>query len=131
MVTEIDLSELDEAVKDEVQDFLIDAASRLVNEAKRNAPVNSGRLRQSIQVLERGEDEILVGTNLEYAAPVEFGTEPHYPPIEPLKKWVRRKLGVEEDVAYAVQQKIGAEGTDAQPFMRDAIKSTRDYYANR
>jgi len=131
MVTRIDLSELDEEIKGEVKDYIINVANKLVNEAKKNAPVASGHLRQDIDIIEREDNTITVGTNLKYASFVEFGTDPHYPPIEPLKKWVRRKLGVEEDVAYAVQQKIGQEGTEPQPYMRDAIESTRRYYQNK
>lgn len=128
MVTKIDVSEIDESIQEEIKDYLIRVASDLVNNAKEEAPVSSGRLRQSIQIQEQGENEILVGTNLEYAPYIEFGTEPHYPPIEPLKKWVRRKLNVEEDVAYAVQQKIGQEGTEPNPFMDRAIERTRDRF---
>ena len=128
MVTEIDVSEVDEAIREEVKKVLIEIATTLTNNAKKEAPVNSGELRQSIQVLERGENEIIVGTQKNYAPFVEFGTEPHFPPIEPIKKWVHRKLGMGDDVAYAVQQKIGKEGTDANPFMQRAIEETRQEY---
>lgn len=33
-----------------------------------------------------------VGTPSPYAQPVEFGSKPHWPPIDPIIFWVRRKL---------------------------------------
>ena len=126
MVTEIDLSEVDSKIREEVKDLLIRIGTEITNEAKKEAPVSSGELRQSIQIHEKDSQRIILGTKKEYAAPVEYGTEPHYPPIAPLKKWVRRKLGVEEDVAYAVQQKIGQEGTEPNPFMGRAIGTVKE-----
>lgn len=56
-----------------------------------------------------------VGTPLAYAPPVEFGSRPHTPPIEPLKDWVRRKLGKPpeetEEIARKITWKIRAHGT--------------------
>lgn len=54
-------------------------------------------------------DEIVsggVGTAVAYAQPVETGSKPHMPPIEPLADWVRRKLGIKGDEARAVAQRI-------------------------
>ena len=62
-------------------------------------------------------DRLVWGYAAPYAEFVERGTGPHYPPIEPLKKWARRVLG-DEGAAYAVQQKIGKHGTKPQPFIR-------------
>lgn len=51
-----------------------------------------------------------------YAAFVDQGTPPHFPPIAPLLRWARRKLG-NERAAYAVQAAIGERGTAAQNFV--------------
>lgn len=53
---------------------------------------------------------------LPYAAPLEFGTRPHWAPLAPLIDWVRAKLDVQDDdealqVAYAIRGKIAAQGT--------------------
>lgn len=64
----------------------------------------------------------LVATAISYAVPVELGTRPHFPPIEPLIDWVKAKLGVSGDVeargvAFAIARKIAVRGTKAQrPF---------------
>lgn len=82
-------------------------------------PVNTGALRNSIQEeIEERDDEIIgrVATNIEYAVPVEFGTKPHFPPIDPLTYWARRKLGISgaeaRSVAFRIARKIAQRGTE-------------------
>jgi len=62
-----------------------------------------------------------------YASCIEFGTSPHPVAAKHLLRWVRRKLSVrgkkeQVSAAYAIAKKIEQEGTDAQPFLRPAIK---------
>lgn len=62
------------------------------------------------------EPQVKVFSPLNYAAPVELGTKPHFPPLEPLKDWVRVKFALHTDeqvesAARAVQRKIGFHGT--------------------
>lgn len=64
------------------------------------------------------------GYSAEHARFVEEGTTPHPPPIDPLKKWARRVLG-DESAAWAVQQKIAEEGTDAQPFVQPGVEAQK------
>lgn len=63
-----------------------------------------------------------VGTPLAYAEPVELGTRPHMPPVQPLIDWARVKLGVTGDeargVGFAVARKIAAEGTEGAFMVR-------------
>jgi hypothetical protein len=54
-----------------------------------------------------------------YGLFVHGGTDPHWVPIEALKPWARVKLG-DENLAYPVRKKIGAVGTDPNPFMQRA-----------
>ncbi len=60
-----------------------------------------------------------IGSPLEYAEHVEFGTRPHFPPIQPLQDWVEVKLGLRgaeaRSVAHAIAVTIGRRGTAAQP----------------
>ena len=49
-------------------------AREIEAEAKRNAPVRTGRLRASIRTVKRGDAHYTVGTNVHYAPYVEFGT---------------------------------------------------------
>ncbi len=68
-----------------------------------------------------------VVTSLSYAAPVEFGSKPHWAPIEPLLDWVTRKLGLRGDdadaAARAIRFKIAAHGTEgAHMFSKGLAK---------
>ncbi len=58
----------------------------------------------------------VVASPLSYAEPVELGTRPHFPPIQPLIDWVRVKLGIGDDkeakrAAYAIARTIAQRGT--------------------
>lgn len=119
--------EVKENLKKNVLDFLRNVAVELSNEMKREAPVFRGRLRQSIQVLNTDHNGVYVGTRLKYASDIQFGTEPHLVPIEPLKVWARRKLGLER-LAYAVQHKIAEEGTEPNPFVTRAVNNLKRKY---
>ncbi len=98
-------------------------------EAQRLAPVATGNLRRSIgyeigvtQTAIRG----LVGADAHYAPHVEFGTRPHWPPVQALIPWVEMKLGIptpeSHSVAFLVARKISRFGTKSQPFLRQAVE---------
>ncbi len=125
---EVRPKDLDREINTIIDKTILRIASDLVNEMKEEAPVDTGRLRQSIQILRKRDNDIYVGTNLDYADDVQYGAPPHEPPIVPLKKWVRRKLGKDESYAYAVKSKIKEEGTNANPYVTRAIENLRDKY---
>jgi len=62
-------------------------ALKIVREAKQNAPVDTGRLRSSItaDLAKANNLQVRVGTNVEYADDVEFGTvnQPAQPYLRP------------------------------------------------
>lgn len=64
--------------KEKVNKELEKKAIKIVRESKEQAPVDTGRLRSSITyektILQSGLARIFVGTNVEYAPHVEFGT---------------------------------------------------------
>lgn len=62
------------AIEAAVGDAVREAAMLVEREAKINVPVDSGRLRGSIGSEEKTPLLFEVGTNVEYAAFVEFGT---------------------------------------------------------
>lgn len=89
-------------------------------EARKLSPIDTGRLRSSIAVsLGINFLGAIVGTDVEYAEYVHEGTGPHIVPVEDLRGWARRK-GIDP---YQVQAGIAKRGTQAQPFMEDAIKN--------
>ncbi|MFD7066076.1 HK97 gp10 family phage protein [Streptomyces sp. NPDC059913] len=91
--------------------------TRVQNEARRRAPVDTGRLRSSI--VTRSEDhgrtyDVTVGTNVSYAEHVEYGTAPHriYPRTKQALYWP----GAAHPVAY-----VNHPGTLPHPFLGPAI----------
>lgn len=73
----------------------------------------------------------LVGTSLSYAEPVELGTKPHMPPIQPLIEWVEVVLGLEgeaaEQAAQSIAWKIAKKGTEGKFMFRDGFAASEDY----
>lgn len=59
--------------KEELQGVIDKAAATCEAEAKQDCPVDTGNLRGSIHTT-KGDLEDIVGTNVEYAPYVEFGT---------------------------------------------------------
>ncbi len=102
----------------------------LERETKELTPVGvggGGGLKGSISAREPRvlADNVIgeVGTSLPHAVPVELGTKPHMPPVQPLADWARHKLGVEpgeaRSVGYRIARKIAVKGTQgAHMFSR-------------
>lgn len=68
-------------------------AQEIRNEAVQMAPVDSGRLRQSISVQQQDADTWRTGTNVEYSTMVEFGTrhQKAQPFMRPAVEKVRKR----------------------------------------
>ncbi len=73
----------------------------------------------------------VVGTALDYAIPVELGTQPHFPPVAPLEDWVVAKLGIERrmahGVAYLIARKIAAKGTQGAFMFKRTVAAQEGY----
>ena len=126
---------LPSALNDHLEDAAEDIGVRIASAARENAPVDRGRLRSSIShVVENvGETlmQIRVGSNVDQAAPQEFGTDPgHFPPISALRGWARRVLG-DESAAYPVARSIAETGLDAQPFLGPAFRENLEWALDR
>ncbi|PWI08330.1 hypothetical protein DIZ27_23105 [Streptomyces sp. NWU339] len=94
------------------------------NEARRRAPVDTGRLRSSIVSRAEGSGRsvgYVIGTNVNYAAAVEYGTAPHV--IKPTKKKALYWPGARHPVAQ-----VNHPGTAAKPFLRPAIEMTEIFW---
>ncbi|MGV9579728.1 HK97-gp10 family putative phage morphogenesis protein [Streptomyces sp. NPDC003509] len=94
------------------------------NEARRRAPVDTGRLRSSIVSRSEGSGRTVgyvVGTNVNYAAAVEYGTAPHV--IKPKNKKALYWPGARHPVAQ-----VNHPGTRAQPFMRPAVELAEMFF---
>ena len=124
---EIDISDVDEEIQDNVDQFLKKVAIKLTNKLKETAPVDQGRLRNSIQILERKEGEIVVGVNVSYAKALQEGTRGFTPPLTPLLNWAERKLN-DREAGYAVRKKIQKEGIEKNEFVTRGIRRLEQEY---
>jgi len=111
--------------KQKVEKKFLEKGFRIERLAKQNAPVDSGRLQNSIttKIVERGGRKfVVVGTNVEYARHIEFGTEPYI--IEPDEaealNWEDRETG---EQVFAKQ--VEHPGIPAQPFLFPAFDKVR------
>ena len=126
-------------------DLLRSLALETKNQAFDNAPFATGGLRDSIKV----ENEFAPGhvkwevtatgdesryswsrPGRPYAAYVEFGGRPHWPPPQPIAAWIRVQMPEEaadpkklRSLTFLVMRKIARRGTPEIPFMRDAVES--------
>jgi len=131
-----------EIVGGPVRDMLTAICLRLEEDAKRGTPADNGRLRTSIT--HEVDNAIMpewavVGTNLEYAPFMEYGTglfaegDPaeksgsgrHWPPGDALDVWAERH-GWESGAAVAAA--IGRRGgLEPRRFMRNALENNQGY----
>lgn len=121
-----------EIVREELLAAMTKADAMLLVAAKTLTPRASGQLKRSIISEERVKEfgvEGLVGSPLNYVTPVELGTKPHFPPIEPLIDWVKTRLGVSEKeargVAFLVARKISVKGTQGAQMFAQTLDSHR------
>lgn len=107
-----------------------DATLIVERAAKKNAPVDTGRLRASLMPEVRMEKESIVGvvgSNVTYAPYMEFGTRPHWPPIAALETWARRH----GRSAYYVAKLISERGLAPRKFLQNAFESNRERIIRR
>ena len=113
-------SEFSQIAQEEIENELLALSLELEGRVKSHAPVGgSGLLRGSfVSEVQRTDFGVAidVGTPLEYGAYVEFGTRPHWAPIDPLIRWVERKIqphvlavGVSFETGNAVPARKGTK----------------------
>lgn len=137
-----------EEKKRRVADEVRRSALLIQSDARRDAPVNMGRLRSDIQFgFDVGKDtvEAQVYNTVQYAPFVEFGTKSHVDVPEELtvyaqqfrgrggsfdelldsiERWAHLK-GLPPEAAYPIARKIAREGRKAQPYLFPAVEKER------
>jgi len=107
----------------------------LEREAKELAPVGIGGGGGFKGSISAREPQVMaaavlgvVGSPLSYAVPLELGTKPHMPPIEPLADWAQMKLGIPPDqargVGFAIARKIARKGTEGAHAFERAFEAS-------
>ena len=108
---------LPEKVEYAIADGINKAAGIVEGSAKRLCPVDTGHLRGSIHIMKEaipGKDmKAIVGTNVEYAPYVEFGTGV-------------RGQATNENTKIAVSYKQDWAGQIAQPYLAPALRNNKD-----
>lgn len=100
-----------------------------------NGTNSSGQLSKSIKsIVKQNGKWIEISISLDdYWKYVEYGTKPHFPPIEAIRKWIRvkpilpkplqnGKLPTENQLAFLIARKISKVGTRPQPFFTKSIE---------
>lgn len=93
------------------------------NEAATNAPWDRGLLSGSIAIEKKSRFEATVGSDLIYAKAMEYGSQqnPWTPPLDPIKKWAKRK-GIPEEFVFAIWKSISTKGIKPHPYLIPAFK---------
>lgn len=118
-----------EEVLDGLRRALYKSMVKMKELAIRNAPVDLGMLRSSINLKPNitNADKYILSDGVSYGVFMEYGTRPHWAPIKPLIEWAKRHGG-DEGFGYALQQKIAKVGVSAHPFMRPALYEVQDIW---
>lgn len=116
-ITEELLNKFDNGL-DDLADFILTRSQEL-------CPVDEATLKKSGHTDKTTPFSKSVYYDAVHAAWIEYGTRPHWPPIEPLAAWAVRVLQVPKaearQVGYLIARKIAAVGTEPQPFLRPAV----------
>lgn len=127
------LARAPDVVRDELVAAMTEADLLLEREVKERTPKAHGLLRESIIGTEHVGAlgvEGVVGSPLIYAAPVELGTKPHFPPVDALVDWVKTQLHITDEreargVAFLVGRKIARSGTKGAFMFQKSFDAMR------
>lgn len=115
-----------------VERYLLDGAQRGQNFAMEVVPEDRSTLRMSMAQFtpEVRNGQVVWGVGDQtHAASMEYGTDPYWAPIQPLKEWAERVAG-DASLGYYVQWKIAQEGIDEQPYLRPGAEIQEQWYRN-
>ena len=122
-IDEKELLDLFDKQLDAIADFIFTKSQQnIVNKGI----VDEGTLLKSGNINRKFLDKQIIYT-VPYADSIEFGRIPGtMPPIDPIKGWIRRKLGIRDEkevnnIAWAIALDIKRNGTTPRPFLTPAI----------
>lgn len=104
-----------QAMRNSVMKLKADTRGNIVNKGIQN----TGNLTRSVGEREITASRGVMGVGEKYGAYVEYGTKPHFPPVAPIERWAKTKLGV-SGLGFLIARKIGRFGTKAQPYVEPA-----------
>lgn len=124
------LEHADEHLKQELAKAMVVSTFKVKNDIQEKITnkgiSNTGELRRSVTVIEASPYKGIVGVGEKYGAFVEFGTSPHFPPVDAIERWAQTKLG-QPGLGFIIAKKIAREGTEAQPFVEPTYQEDKDF----
>jgi hypothetical protein len=106
---------------------LKDGAQYGLNHAVEKAPEDRGTLTTHLIDPQWSEGRIIWGFASAHARPQNFGTDPFWAPLDPLKEWAERVTG-DPGFAYYVQWKIAQEGIEPKRFANEGRERQKQWY---
>ena len=107
----------DNKLKERVSDAILKGGETVAEEARRRAPVDSGRLRDSIKVKQKKRRDVQhVGVTVEADYPANAG----------VRKTKTRKQAAGSKEYYAFALEYGTRHMAAQPFLNPALAAKAD-----
>ncbi len=102
-----------------------DIRTNAMDKLKREKAFDLGQTHDSI-LAEIDEDKLLaeVGPTAPQGPYIEYGTQPHFPPIDALEGWAKRH-GIP---AFLVARAIASRGTFARPYLGPAYEVVAPYF---
>lgn len=117
------------AINKGVKKWLEDGASVGFAQSQELVPQDRGTLLQSGFPPEWTSDGALRwGYRADYAIPMEEGTQPFQPPLQPLLEWSERVTGDKGLGYWVALKKIPEEGIDAQPYAKPGAEKQKRWY---
>lgn len=115
-----------------IQNIINEFTDTLKSVISSNGSNASGTLSKSIKGIVKMNDKYLtVSISLEdYWKYIEYGTKPHFPPVDKIREWIRvkpvlprplssGKLPTENQLAFLIGRKISKFGTKPKPFLNN------------
>lgn len=126
--------EIKDEVSEEVETRMGFRLHRLIIEnITKDKIIDTGLYRSSWRVERQPNGDVLVFSDVKYGPPLEFGTVPHHPPVNAIKSWARRVLGLKgkdlEGASWAIAKKIAREGTSPRPHVRPALSKLKQEFS--
>ena len=119
-----------------IKDIVAEFAEEVKQTLQQNGSNASGALSKSIKGVVKMDDKyLIVALSMEdYWKYIEYGTKPHFPPVDKIKSWItvkpvlprplaNGKLPTENQLAFLIGRKISRFGTKPKPFVYNTMEN--------
>lgn len=119
-----------------IKDIVAEFTEEVKNALQNNGSNASGALSKSIKgIVKMNGKYLTVSLSMEdYWQYIEYGTPPHFPPVDKIKEWIKvkpvlprplenGKLPTENQLAFLIGNKIKKFGTKPKPFVYNTMEN--------